>query len=737
MSAMIVRRILYAWLGLCGLLSVAAMAQPEPLQNSDTFRIGLALSGGGAKGFAHIGVLKVLEEAGVPVDIITGTSMGAIAGALYSIGYSPDTLQYLVIHQDWQALFDDRPGRDVVSYEKRKDSEQFLLSLPLQEGRIQLPSGLVTGHNVMMLFTRLTQSVHDVDDFSTLPIPFACVATDLETGEGVRIERGYLPYALRASMAYPSVFTPFEIEGRSYVDGESSRNLPVQDALDLGATFVIGVDVGAELQPADSLRSLVDILNQVSLFSRKATNEQARALADLLIVPDLHEYSVLSFDRAAELIERGEEAARRVLPALQVLAATAHREPVHRPAPEVLVADTLLVQGLRIEGLTPVVVRQLELELGFVPPARLAYTDLERAISRAFHAAPLEHLAYRFIPSEDERGYLLYIEARPTTDQRLRVGLRYQTQEKASLLFSAVLSGQVGFGATLQADLRFGEILQGRLRYAVPLKTRPLLALNLETVATRQPLDIFLLGLRAASIRVRSVEASAIFSSSFSGPLQAGVGFRGEFFNFGRDVGEGEFFGDEDVLWTGLVRLNVATFDRSSFPTRGFLLLARAEGIPAGFSHRTFGHYVIDWQARTPLRPRWTLAARLTLGHVRGRDVPLHYRFYLGGGTQYRYLDHRQFPLLGFATYERAGNSVHALALGLQYEVARSWFARVDWNSARVEREWSWQPALSSFREGAGLTLGALTPIGPVELTVAGQKLAGPYLTHLNVGYVF
>ena len=706
-------------------------------QSTSQLKVGLALSGGGAKGFAHIGVLKVLEEAEIPVDIVTGTSMGAIVGSLYAIGYSPEMLEELVIEQDWQALFNDRPDHDLVSFEQRKDAEQFLLSLPLRGARIQLPSGLVTGHGVSMLLTRLTQSVHSVSDFSKFQIPFACVATNLESGQGELLEYGYLPDALRASMSYPSVFVPHRIDGKTYVDGEASRNLPVQDAFDLGANVVIGVDVGSGLLPVDSLTSFVGIMNQVAGFRKQDENALQRSRADIIIVPDLNEFSAISFDDATTLIERGERAARKVLPAIKKLAASRRPKSIQRSSLESLLADTLLIEDVTVDGLTPALVNRFEIDFGKPLPARLSYAEMERSISRAYYAASMSRLAYRLEPSGNGNAYVLQVKAEPREDQRLRVGLRFQTQHKASLLFSALLHGRAGFGTTLRADVRFGETLQGRLNYSISLKARPRLVLQLEGKATREPLDIFSGNIRAASVKVRTMEAGAMLTSTLSNIGQLSLGVRGEFFNFGRDVGEGTFFGEDDLLWAGTLRFNLETFDRPVFATRGILLHAQAEGVPSGFSDRSFGHYVLDWQVRRPLHHKWAIGWQFILGHVRGTDIPLHYRFYLGGATLFRNLSYRQFPLLGFALHERSGRSVHALALILQYQVSKSIFARLDWNLARVANTWTWQPALSSFNEGYGLSLGASTPIGPVELTLAGRKLEGPYTTNLNIGYVF
>lgn len=730
--------------------AVPAFAQPEPIDQSDTFRIGLALSGGGAKGFAHIGVLKVLEEEGVPVDLVTGTSMGAIIGALYSIGYTPAELEDLVLSSDWQNIFADRPDRNLVSFEKRKDSEQFLVSLPVENWRVTLPSGLITGHAVMMMLARLTQGVHDRYDFSTFPRPFACVATDLETGEAMRFENGYLPGALRASMAYPSIFAPQQHEGRYFVDGYASRNLPVVDAFELGATFVVGVDVGADLEPADSLRSLVSVMNQVSSFSKKTSNDEQRGMADILIQPDLVGYSVLSFDHVAAIIERGENAAREVLPQLRALARSVQEdrqggaaidelvdELVPAELPElVLNRDTLMVQDIRIEGLSQAYVRQLEGSLGFITPVRIHYDDLERAISRAYYESSLEDMVYRLLPSEDGKGTLVYIEARERSEQRLRVGLRYQTDYKASLLFSALLSGRIGFGTTLRTDLRFGETLQGRLDYTIPMRTRPRVGLTLQGRVTREPLDIFVNSRRSATLKVRNVEAAAMFTSTFQNYSQGTVGIKTEVYNYGEDVGRVDSLRKNDALVAAVARFNMETFDRTAFPRTGFLMLMQLEAAPAGFGAPAFGRYVADWQARRPMGDVVTLKSRVTIGRVIG-EVPLHYLFYMGGGTVFRNLSSRQFPLYGYAIHELSGRNIQALSLGLQYQLTESFYLSADWNTARIGEEWQWGINLDDFHPGYGFSAGVITAIGPVELTLMGESFDGPYTTNLNIGYVF
>ncbi|MBD3165280.1 hypothetical protein GF324_01660, partial [bacterium] len=201
---------------------------------TDRPRVGLILSGGAAKGLAHIGVLQVIEEAGLEVDIVTGTSMGAIVGGLYSIGYTPDEIADIVRDTDWNVLFSDRSRRRETSMLLKPYESRFLVSLPVRDFKVDLPSGMITGQRAMAMLTQLTWPVHHIHDFSEFPRSFACVATDVETGEAVRLTDGFLPEAIRASFSIPSIFQPVTIEGRTLIDGYVARNLPAEDAEELG-----------------------------------------------------------------------------------------------------------------------------------------------------------------------------------------------------------------------------------------------------------------------------------------------------------------------------------------------------------------------------------------------------------------------------------------------------------------------------------------------------------------------
>ena len=201
---------------------------PEPL------KIGLVLSGGGAKGFAHIGALKVIEEAGIKIDYISGTSMGSIIGGLYASGFTAHQLDSLARAKQWEQLFTERTQRRLLTTYEKKQDEKFLLDFPISRKGIQLPQGLIAGQNVYEFLSRQLSHVRHINNFDNLPIPFRAVATDLETGEAVVLDGGHLPDAIRASISIPSVFIPYSIGDNVYIDGGLIRNLPVQEVLDMG-----------------------------------------------------------------------------------------------------------------------------------------------------------------------------------------------------------------------------------------------------------------------------------------------------------------------------------------------------------------------------------------------------------------------------------------------------------------------------------------------------------------------
>jgi len=294
------------------LVFLALITGAAPLQAAEQPRIGVVLSGGGALGSAHVGVLKVLEELHIPIHCIAGTSMGAIVGGLYAAGYSAEELEEILQTTDWKDLLDDRPNRKMVPFRRKVDDLTFLsrLEMGFNDGKLSFPPALIQGQKLGALLQTLTVHTVGMESFDDLPIPFRAVATDLETGAEVVMNHGDLARALRASMAVPGVFAPSIIDDRLLVDGGLVNNLPVDLARKMGADVVIAVDVGDPLLTRDKLDSLTRVAGQVVRMTIRRNVDRQMADADIVLFPDVSDYSSSDFHNAHEMVPIGEQVAR-------------------------------------------------------------------------------------------------------------------------------------------------------------------------------------------------------------------------------------------------------------------------------------------------------------------------------------------------------------------------------------------------------------------------------------------
>jgi NTE family protein len=277
-------------------------------------KVCLVLSGGGARGMAHIGVLKVLERLQVPIDCIAGTSMGAIVGGLYASGMTPEAIESMMRSVDWQEAFRDTPPRRELAFRRKQDDRNFLVRFPLglKHGEILLPTGLIQGQKLQETLRGLTLPYSDAATFDALPTPFRAVATDLETGQAVIMDKGDLALAMRASMSAPGVFAPVEAQGRLLVDGGLAENLPMDVARAMGADVLIVVDVTFPLESRKELNTALSISNQMlAILIRRDADRQKATLQpqDTLVAPDLGDTSATDFSAVAQTIQRGEVAA--------------------------------------------------------------------------------------------------------------------------------------------------------------------------------------------------------------------------------------------------------------------------------------------------------------------------------------------------------------------------------------------------------------------------------------------
>lgn len=294
------------------ILSIGALsAQPRK-------KIAVVLSGGGAKGVAHVGALKVIENMGIPVDYIVGTSIGAIVGGLYSVGYNSQQLDSIIRNNDWLSLISDKTAREKVPFPFKNDHDRFIASLSLSK---KPKGGFVEGRNILELINELTMDIEDSINFDSLPIPLACIATDIVTNKKEVIRTGNLAEAMRASMGIPLVFTPIRKNGKVLIDGGFKDNLAVETAKEMGADYIIAIDAQSKLADAEHLNGVPEILNQLMLMICQSELEAKLKMVDVYIKVNVDGYTAASFESDAlkTLIYRGEEAANAQIDSLKII----------------------------------------------------------------------------------------------------------------------------------------------------------------------------------------------------------------------------------------------------------------------------------------------------------------------------------------------------------------------------------------------------------------------------------
>ena len=426
-------------------------------------KIGLVLSGGGAKGFAHIGVIKVLEKAGVKIDYIGGTSVGAVIGALYASGYNAAQLDSIFRDTDFNNLITDYIPRSSKNFYEKRNDELYAFSLPVNNFKVGIPLSLSKGMFNYNLINRLTKHVKEIHDFSKLPIPFLCMATDIETGQQVVLDKGYLAKALIASSAFPSIFAPVELEGKLLVDGGVSNNFPVDEIRKLGADIIIGVDVQDEIKDRNSLNDATKILVQVNNLQMIEKMKANKAGTDIYIKPEVNQYGIISFDAIEDIINRGENAANEQLDKIKKLA-----KPIEIHTKEALKFgnDSLCIKYININFL-PNYTRSYVLgKLGFNANSKIDYSDLRVGFDNLSATQNFKSITYTIDKNENQEDLNINLVESPQTTF-LKFGLHFDGLFKSALLVNLTQKKIISKNDVAFIDIGIGDNLRYNLEYYI------------------------------------------------------------------------------------------------------------------------------------------------------------------------------------------------------------------------------------------------------------------------------
>ena len=687
-------------------------------QDSCRMKVAVVLSGGGAKGMAHIGVLRVLERAGIPIDIITGTSMGALIGGLYSIGYDAATLDSLVSVQDWNVLLSDKADMRSQSLAERDKQNTYILSRPLSIARKShtASGGLISGSNLSQLFTRLTVGWHDSISFATLPIPFACVATNIVDNTEYVFHNGYLPTAMRASMAIPGVFTPVrmsmvseEVRVKSeelkchksdsakhtnsslftltsslkkdmvLVDGGLRNNYPADVARQMGADIIIGVSVQSDPRTADELQSGPSILMQIVDQNCKNKFAENWAMTDIPIKVNVKGYSSASFTRTAidTLIARGEQAAMKQWDKLMQmkrtlgLADSYQPDRLHRTVPQSK-ALCFKIDSIQYNNISPQDRDYVATKYGIGSGKDITAEQVEQVVTDLGTNLLYTNAGYNI--SKSDGKYILTISAGERKTSRVNLGVRFDTEEMVALQANMSHRLPTRLPVTLELTGRLGKRMMARVDANVsPMHYG---RIGLSYLFRHDDINIYEGGKRDYNFTYNqhavNLQALSFNIRNFS----CDVNLHMDFFDF-HDVLFGEAAKPERIdnshMYSYDFHLNYDSEERWFFTTRG----ARFK---AGFGYYTDnfigwkGHGGLSiadcmWRMSFPLNSRFTLQPMLYGRVIFGDGAPLIMRNAIGGMTAGQYLAH-QMPFAGVGHVEFAGNAMLACQLRAQQRIA-------------------------------------------------------------------
>lgn len=434
-------------------------------QEQEDVKVGLVLSGGGAKGLAHIGVLEEIEKAGVRIDYIGGTSMGAIIGGLYAAGYSAKELDSIFHVIDFDELIQDNLPRAAKTFYEKNDSEKYAVTLPFDNFKISFPTSLSKGQNLFNLLSKLTEHVSDVDDFSTLPIPFFCIATNVESGTSVMLNKGYLPQAMSASGALPSIFSPIEINEKLLIDGGVTNNYPIDEVKNMGADIIIGVDVQDSLLSRENLNSAIDVLVQINNYRTINDMKIKRKQTDIYIHPDIKEFSVISFDKGNEIMAAGRNHAKKFSEELEALAA--RQIPVERKMMKKIQSDSLIIDRVDISGNSNYTRAYVLGKLKLKTPVNTTYLKLSEGINNLAATGNFNQINY-FLGDNEENESVLKLQLSETRSRSLlRLGVHYDNLYKSAALINITKKRLLQKNDITSFDLILGDNIRYNFDYYI------------------------------------------------------------------------------------------------------------------------------------------------------------------------------------------------------------------------------------------------------------------------------
>ncbi|NQU35039.1 MAG: patatin-like phospholipase family protein [Bacteroidetes bacterium] len=707
-------------------------------------KIGLVFSGGGAKGFAYIGMLRVFQEVGLHIDYIGGTSIGSIMGGLYAIGYSPDEIEKMIRAQDWNALLLDEIPRKYIAYEEKEFLEGSIISLPFKKRKIGLKQSLYKGQQVNLLLNRFFSPAWNITDFSKLQTPFFCIGTNLFNGNAEVLKTGYLPMAVRSSMSIPGYFSPTFYNGYYLVDGGIVDNYPAAQIRKEGAQYIIGGDVQSGL--ADSitqLNTMTEIIGQIVFFHGIKANEEAEKIIDLNIhykVPA----GMMDFAKYDTIIAYGEKVARDHYAELKALADSLN-EIEFKPLKKynTLPLDSLNIADVIYNGNNKMSLIYLNNYFGQFKNSKISIDDLEHVITRVYGTKFFEYVFYELKPIGNGKANLI-INLEESPPGYLSASIHYDIDYQGSIRIDGIFRNILGHRSKLFTDLILGPNPRFRALYLLSNGAKPGFGVEFDMYAFK--FNDYKKDLKINTLNFSNYKASAFMASTLNNLYSLRVGFEYEYFKFKQEILIDSTltpFQNFNSYGNIFVKFRADTRNKTYFATTGFrseFKVLYTMPLSKGWSEELFTNsfiFYLKYDHYINIKPKFTLQPGLFVGGTLKQDIPpAQHWFGVGGLNEINYVSNF-VPFTGVYFIQKLGFYSAIARLKLQYNVYEKLYLtlRSDVGATESFVEDVFDPANTMV--GYGLTASYNSFIGPVEFSVMGSNLNPSVAFFVSIGFNF
>lgn len=728
-------------------------------------KVGVVLSGGGAKGFAHIGALKVIEEAGIPIDYIAGTSMGSIVGGLYAVGYDPDMMKKLCTEQDWDKIIKDQIPRKFLPLEKRINERHYIITVPCKKGKLKIKRSIVDGMYVNMLLTRLTLPAYKNRDFESLPVPFLCIGTDMLSADAIEFNKGSLAQSIRSSMSIPFLFEPVSYDGYLLCDGGLTNNFPVRNVREHGADIIIGVDLEIIKSDPEVLDNSLKVLERLIAVVSQDESNKAREECDILIRPDIGKANIMSFNDFDPIMKCGEEGARAKFPELKRLADSLqalgpfeverhHTQPI----------DSITLAGVEVEGVDEYQAGILKSEFGSEFPHTFAVDEIETILIKIYSQGYYSNVWYEVIDRPE--GDILILHSKTTTSLTFSLGLHYDNNYGVGTLLN-MNARTKHFTYNVDLNISDNPYVKARATH----RYTKLLSGSAELAAIGIMSNLYSAdGKIVAPFKLQTNYLDLYLQLAPSVTQAFRLGIRADYFVM-KDL---KYVSDQDLEYEDEYRFSPKVYlnyffnneDQTDFPRRGWNVNLQANCIPYnGYYDENFEYPMFSVQA--DIRKSFSIGKRhaFRIGGVwtqRLGDTPLNDvdMYMYGGQSKMRYLNNLiSFTGLPFqAVYTEFGAYAKT---AWQYNFYKNFYAIASCNAGYFKnyldiyrKNMSFDDIINllhnlgensfdtwfvsdNFIMGAGLTIGIKTMFGPIEMQVSKSNKVDMWNLFVNVGFWF